>query len=257
MPLTRSKVLEPPQDHLLKRPGIRPAQAKIIRQDHRERTRAAWAPSGGPGRTDPYQLISPFSSSERARTHLIHGLAAVSGRGPERSAGSSGFPIEPCTGGCRTPSVQRAPTARPAVIPPGAAVMACPVVASGSGDHASSQRAISAAARAHNGQSACHRPGNWHDNQAAPIRQVAHGRDCPSHCVTIPGCGQRARSACIYCCAVTKPSLCGHIWSIPARVFRGTDVSACSAVSRLHVRCWCPARWARLRPERYWPSGLA
>jgi len=160
MPLTRSKVLEPPQDHLLKRPGMRPAQAKIIRQDHRERTRAAWAPSGGPGRTDPYQLISPFSSSERARTHLIHGLAAVSGRGPERSAGSSGFPIEPCTGGCRTPSVQRAPTARPAVIPPGAAVMACPVVASGSGDHASSQRAISAAARAHNGQSACHRPGN-------------------------------------------------------------------------------------------------
>ena len=160
MPLTRSKVLEPPQDHLLKRPGIRPAQAKIIRQDHRERTRAAWAPSGGPGRTDPYQLISPFSSSERARTHLIHGLAAVSGRGPERSAGSSGFPIEPCIGSAGLPACKGLPQHGPAVIPPGAAVMACPVVASGSGDHASSQRAISAAARAHNGQSACHRPGN-------------------------------------------------------------------------------------------------
>src|SRR3974390_425381 len=104
MPLTRSKVLEPPQDHLLKRPGIRPAQAKIIRQDHRERTRAAWLPSGGPGSTVPYQLISPFSSSERARTHLIHGLVAVSSRGPERSAGSSGFPIEPCIGAAGLPA---------------------------------------------------------------------------------------------------------------------------------------------------------
>ena len=160
MPLTRSKVLEPPQDHLLKRPGIRPAQAKIIRQDHRERTRAAWLPSGGPGPTVPYQLISPFSSSERARTHLIHGLVAVSSRDPERSAGSSGFPIEPCIGSAGLPACKGLPQHGPAVIPPGAAVMACPAAASGSGDHASSQRVISAAARAHNGQFACHRPDN-------------------------------------------------------------------------------------------------
>ena len=35
--LNEAKFFEKCQDHLLNRPGIRPAQTKIIRQDHRER----------------------------------------------------------------------------------------------------------------------------------------------------------------------------------------------------------------------------
>ena len=47
-PAQKQSFLETPQDHLLTRPGIRPAQAKIIRQDHQERTRAARLSSGRP-----------------------------------------------------------------------------------------------------------------------------------------------------------------------------------------------------------------
>jgi hypothetical protein len=38
-------------------PGIRPDQTKIIRQNHREWTRAAWLPSRGPVPTTPCQFI--------------------------------------------------------------------------------------------------------------------------------------------------------------------------------------------------------
>jgi hypothetical protein len=100
--LPEAKILEIPQGHLVTRPGIRPAQTKIVRQDHRERARAAWLSSAARFPAIACQVIFLFLGRyARRRTRYTEGWLY--------QATARSTPVSSCAWGAAEVRAERSP----------------------------------------------------------------------------------------------------------------------------------------------------